>query len=644
MSDIKIALAGNPNVGKSTIFNYLTNSKQHTGNWAGKTVNNQLGKMHYKNNNYYIYDLPGIYSLLPHSEEERVARDFLAFEEYDYIMVVCDGTNLLRNLNLVIQLKELGKDIVLCLNLMDEVKKKKIFIDSKRLSKLLNVKVIEVCGHSKKSLKLLKEEIYSYKVRDNLIDKYVNYPELEEYLDNNYNRYLSINILRKDQDILKRLNVSSLVEIENIDDIIVDRINKQALDIYKRVVVEDEKKNSLLDKIFTGKITGVITMLLFLGIILFLTIKISNYPSSLLFSLFSNLEKSLFVFLNNININPNIIDLLINGIYKVTTWVISVMLPPMMIFFPLFTLLEDFGYLPRIAFNLDGIFKRCSSCGKQALTMAMGFGCNCVGVTGCRIIDSKRERFIAILTNGFIPCNGKFPSIIALISMFIIGNTFMSTGVLLLLILLCFFISFLVSKFLSSTFLKGYPSSFILELPSYRKPRIVNTIVKSIYERTIIVLFRAIVVAIPCGLFIWLLSNINIYDISILNHLINFFNPIGKFFGLDGVIVLAFILGFPANEIIIPIMLMGYLNSGVLVEYSSLLELKNILIMNNWTIYTAISVIILFLFHYPCSTACLTIKKETNSWYYTFLAMLIPTVIGLVLCLGVHFLEILIVL
>jgi len=644
MSDIKIALAGNPNVGKSTIFNNLTNSKQHTGNWAGKTVNNQLGKMHYKNNNYYIYDLPGIYSLLPHSEEERVARDFLAFEEYDYIMVVCDGTNLLRNLNLVIQLKELGKDIVLCLNLMDEVKKKKIFIDSKRLSKLLNVKVIEVCGHSKKSLKLLKEEIYSYKVRDNLIDKYVNYPELEEYLDNNYNRYLSINILRKDQDILKRLNVSSLVEIENIDDIIVDRINKQALDIYKRVVVEDEKKNSLLDKIFTGKITGVITMLLFLGIILFLTIKISNYPSSLLFSLFSNLEKSLFVFLNNININPNIIDLLINGIYKVTTWVISVMLPPMMIFFPLFTLLEDFGYLPRIAFNLDGIFKRCSSCGKQALTMAMGFGCNCVGVTGCRIIDSKRERFIAILTNGFIPCNGKFPSIIALISMFIIGNTFMSTGVLLLLILLCFFISFLVSKFLSSTFLKGYPSSFILELPSYRKPRIVNTIVKSIYERTIIVLFRAIVVAIPCGLFIWLLSNINIYDISILNHLINFFNPIGKFFGLDGVIVLAFILGFPANEIIIPIMLMGYLNSGVLVEYSSLLELKNILIMNNWTIYTAISVIILFLFHYPCSTACLTIKKETNSWYYTFLAMLIPTVIGLVLCLGVHFLEILIVL
>ena len=642
MSNIKIALAGNPNVGKSTIFNYLTNSRQHTGNWAGKTVSNKLGKMHYKNNNYLFYDLPGTYSLLPNSEEERVARDFLVFEEYDYIIVVCDGTNLLRNLNLVIQLKELGKDIVLCLNIMDEVKKREMVIDIKLLSKLLDVKVIEVFGHKKSSLRKLKEEISKYKVRDNVRDRYVIYPELEKYLDNKYNRYININILRKDKDVLKRLNISSNIDIPNIDEIIVNRINNQALDIYNRVVYMEKTDISVLDKIFTSKKLGIPIMILFLGIILFLTIKISNYPSTLLFNLFSVLEKKLFIFLSNININPTIIDLFINGIYKVTTWVISVMLPPMMIFFPLFTLLEDFGYLPRIAFNLDGIFSKCSSCGKQALTMAMGFGCNCVGVTGGRIIDSKRERLIAFLTNSFIPCNGKFPSIIALITMFIIGNTFLSTWVLLLLILLCFFVSFLVSKYLSKTLLKGESSSFVLELPTYKRPQVFKTIIKSIYEKTLIVLFRAIVVAIPCGLFIWLLSNTNIYGISILNHLINFFDPFGKFLGLDGVIVLAFILGFPANEIIVPIMLMGYLNSGTLVEYNSLLELKNILIMNNWSIYTAISVIILFLFHYPCSTTCLTIRKETNSWFYTFLSMIIPTIIGIVLCLCVHVFAILV--
>lgn len=642
MNEIKIALAGNPNVGKSTIFNYLTNSRQHTGNWAGKTVSNKVGKMCYKNKKYYFYDLPGIYSLLPSSEEERVARDFLAFEEYDYIIVVCDNNNLLRNLNLVIQLKELGKDIVLCLNIMDELKKSEMFIDIKLLSKLLDIKVIEVFGHKKSSLKKLREEIFNYKIRVNLRDRYVIYPELEKYLVYKYNRYLSINILRKDKDILGRLNIFCDIEIPNIDEIIVNRINAQAIDIYNRVVYMKKNDNNVLDRIFTSKKFGIPIMILFLGIILFLTIKISNYPSSLLFGLFSILENKLFILLSSININPIIIDLFINGIYKVTTWVISVMLPPMMIFFPLFTLLEDFGYLPRIAFNLDGIFSKCSSCGKQALTMAMGFGCNCVGVTGCRIIDSKRERLISILTNSFIPCNGKFPAIIALISMFIVGNTFLSTGVLLLLILLCFFISFLVSKFLSKTLLKGDNSSFVLELPTYKKPQIIKTIVKSIYEKTLIVLFRAIIVAVPCGLFIWLLSNIYIYDISILNHLINFFNPIGSFLGLDGTIVLAFILGFPANEIIIPIMLMGYLNSGSLVEYSSLLDLKNILIMNNWSICRAISVIVLFLFHYPCSTTCLTIKKETGSWFYTFLAIIIPTIIGVILCLIIHMFEIMI--
>jgi len=666
MCDIKIALAGNPNVGKSTIFNALTHSNQHTGNWAGKTVGNKEGIMKYKNNNYYIYDLPGTYSLLPHSEEERLARDFLIFDEYDFIIVVCDSSSLLRNLNLVLQLKEINKDLVLCLNLMDEAKKKNIKINTLLLEELLDVKVIETCGHDKKSLNNLKEFIYNYRHRksNSVIVKYTEEIENKINIISSYlgkydltidKRWLILNILRKDKfivdkindyldiDILKDLDVDSDIDIDNI---IVECINNKASEIYNKVVSCEKYnfKDKYLDKIFTSKIFGIPIMILFLGLIFLLTIKVSNYPSSMLFSMFNYLEDILLSSLVNLGVNGVLIDLLVNGIYKVTTWVISVMLPPMMIFFPLFTLLEDFGYLPRLAFNLDGMFRKCSSCGKQALTMAMGFGCTCVGVTGCRIIDSKRERLIAILTNAFIPCNGKFPTIIAIISIFFVGinsnlsSLFLSTVILLLIVLFCILMTFLVSKLLSMTILSGYSSSFVLELTPYRKPRIIKTIITSIFDRTLFVLGRAVIVAIPSGFIIWLLANLEINDISILNHMITFFNPFGKLFGLDGVIVLSFILGFPANEIIMPIMLMCYLNAGSLVDYSSLFELKNLLIDNGWTIVTAISVIILFVLHYPCSTACLTIKKETDSWYYTFLSIVIPTFLGLFICLIINLL------
>lgn len=665
MSEKRVVLAGNPNVGKSTIFNALTHSREHTGNWAGKTVGNTEGIMKYKDTKHYVYDLPGIYSLLPHSEEERIARDFLIFDEYDFIIVVCDASSLLRNLNLVLQLKELNKDLVLCLNLIDEAKKKNISINKNLLEKILNIKVIETCGFEKNSLNKLKEFIYEYKgKKDNsFILKYSSFIEekisyISSYLDK-YNlsmdkRWLSLNILRRDEMVVNYinnlLNIDILVELDigiyDIDEEIVECINNKASEIYNSVVSfnKDYSKDRVLDKIFTSKLFGIPIMLMFLGLIFLLTIKISNYPSSMLFSFFSYLENILFNNLIDLGVSRVIVDLIVNGVYKVTTWVISVMLPPMMIFFPLFTLLEDFGYLPRIAFNLDGMFSKCSSCGKQALTMAMGFGCNCVGVTGCRIIDSKRERLIAILTNVFIPCNGKFPTIIALISMFFIGinsglsSLFLSTGILLLIVLFCVLMTFLVSKILSMTILSGCSSSFVLELTPYRKPRIIKTIITSIFERTLFVLGRAVIVAIPCGFLIWCLANINISGINILNHLINFFNPFGKLLGLDGVIVLAFILGFPANEIIMPIMLMCYLNSGTLVEYSSLLELRTLLIDNGWNVLTAISVIILFLFHYPCSTACLTIKNETDSWYYTFLSIVIPTFIGVFLCFIINLL------
>lgn len=681
MNDKKIVLAGNPNVGKSTIFNTLTHSKQHTGNWAGKTVDNKVGVMSYLKRNYYIYDLPGTYSLLPHSEEERIARDFLLFEEYDFIVVVCDASNLLRNLNLVLQLKEIDKELILCLNLMDEAKKKNIEIDILKLEKVLGIKVVDVCAHEKKSIDKLKNILINYiSIKDsndnsnNNSNNIIVYPKVIEdsinlissYLDK-YNislnsRWLALNIIRDDKIIIDRVNeilgldilleleeVLNLVKIKlleediiisDVDDVIVGVINDKASEVYNDVVrvKKEYSKDCFLDKIFTSKIFGIPIMLLFLAIVFLLTIKISNYPSSWLFSLFSYLEGILLECLLNLNVPSVLIDLLINGIYKVTTWVISVMLPPMMIFFPLFTLLEDFGYLPRMAFNLDGMFRKCSSCGKQSLTMAMGFGCNCVGITGTRIIDSKRERLIAILTNSFIPCNGKFPTIIAIITMFFVGlgnsfrDLFLSTFILLLVVLFGIFMTFLVSKVLSMTILSGYPSSFILELPSYRRPRIVKTFVTSIFDRTLFVLFRAIVVAIPSGFLIWLLANIDINGISILNHLVSFFEPFGSIFGLDGEIIIAFILGFPANEIIMPILLMCYLNTGMLVEYNSLIELKSLLIDNGWTILTAISVIILFVLHYPCSTACLTIKKETDSWLYVFLSMIIPTFLGLLFC------------
>ena len=334
--------------------------------------------------------------------------------------------------------------------------------------------------------------------------------------------------------------------------------------------------------------------------------------------------------------------MIINGMYKVLAWVVAVMLPPMAIFFPLFTLLEDLGVLPRIAFNLDGLFKKCCACGKQALTMCMGFGCNACGVTGCRIIDSPRERLIAMLTNNFIPCNGRFPTLISIITIFFVGinagalASIKGVIILLLLIVMGIGMTFLVSKLLSKTILKGKPTSFILELPPYRKPQIGKVIVRSLLDRTLFVLGRAITVAAPAGILIWCLTNFEINNIALITYITNFLAPFAELIGLDGVILTAFILGFPANEIVMPIILMLYMSTGELVETDNLLALKEILVANGWTSVTAICVMLFSLFHWPCSTTCLTIKKETGSWKWTLLGIVIPTIIGLLLCFLVN--------
>lgn len=664
----KIALAGNPNVGKSTVFNALTGLHQHTGNWTGKTVSNAMGNFNYKDKSYEIYDLPGTYSLLSHSKEEEIARDFICFEDYDLIIVVCDAVCLERNLNLVLQILEITKNVIVCVNLLDEAKKKKIKIDLDGLANILGVPVVGTNARSKKGLKNLLEKLevddfkeynVNYgndinkvvdKLSDLLKDKVSDLNprwvalNLLNYDDKLYNKivtYLDYDLL-KDEEIKKSLDIK--IDID-LNEFIVNTIVKTAEDISQKVVkYEDENynlKNQQIDKIITSKSFGIPIMIMMLFIILWLTIKGANYPSNLLFDLFNYVEAYILNFLNFIKCPIWLNNMLIDGIYRVLTWVIAVMLPPMAIFFPLFTLLEDLGFLPRIAFNLDGIFKKCCACGKQALTMCMGFGCNAVGVSGARIIDSPRERLMAILTNVFVPCNGRFPTMITLITIFFVGansnNIFLSVVILTLIILLGFILTFLISYVLSKTILKGIPSSFTIELPPYRKPQIGKVIIRSIFDRTIFVLGRAIIIAIPAGALIWILANIQIANISALEHISIFLDPFAKAIGLDGAILLAFILGFPANEIVVPIMLMIYLSTGELVNFENLDSLKIILVEHGWSIKTAICMLIFTLCHFPCSTTCLTIKKETGSIKWTLISIILPTFVGFTICLLINY-------
>ena len=669
-----IALAGNPNVGKSTVFNAFTGLNQHTGNWPGKTVSNATGMFKYKDRVHKIYDLPGIYSILAHSEEEVVARDFICFGNSDLTVLVCDACSLMRNLNLVLQVTEITKDIIVCVNLMDEAKKKGINIDLAKLSNLLGVEVVGTSARSGKGLDTLAKVIDEYQGNNKKIVK-VKYPavvehaisiiekKIEKRVNHRLNsRWVAINLLKEDEllvdsisnylgdslldsDVIRAINDAKSYLLENdvliteIEDIIVESINNLAEDISKSVTFYGKNdyniKDRLVDKIVTNKITGIPIMLLMFGLIFWLTIEGANYPSAFLNKVFFSIEDNLFNFCSSFM--PSVIsDMLIHGIYRTLAWVVSVMLPPMMIFFPLFTLLEDLGYLPRIAFNVDKVFKKCSSCGKQALTMAMGFGCNAVGVCGARIIDSPRERLIAIITNSFVPCNGRFPTLIAIITMFLVGvnkgGSVLSVIILMGVILFGIFMTFVVSKVLSKTLLKGVPSSFTLELPPYRKPQVGKVIVRSILDRTLFVLGRAVSIAIPAGLIIWMMVNIKIGNISLLSHTSNFLDPFATLLGMDGVILLAFILGFPANEIVIPIIIMAYMATGTLTDYSNLNDLKTLLIDNGWTITTAISVMLFSLMHWPCSTTCLTIKKETKSNKWTFISILVPTLCGIVIC------------
>ncbi len=647
-----IALAGNPNVGKSTIFNNLTGLHQHTGNWTGKTVKSAVGYCEYNDIEYVLVDLPGCYSLNSHSPEEEVARDFLCSGKADVVVVVCDALALERNLNLFIQIKEITDKVVLCVNLMDEAEKNGVQIDLSLLSNITESTVVGTTGRNKKSSYSVLDAIeneYIKQMRDDFkpIVTYPNYIEKIIYAISSvydgtpiYNRLMALNGIES--------SVSSVDNNlrEQISDDIVRTISNKSKEITLKVSQRNNSntnnKSVKIDKILTGKITGFITMLALLLMIFWITIVGANYPSEILSNIFTSLEAPIYNLMLSIHIPAVVADMLVYGVYHILTWIISVMLPPMAIFFPLFTFLEDIGYLPRIAFNLDKAYKKCSACGKQALTMCMGFGCNAAGVVGCRIIDSPRERLIAIITNSFVPCNGRFPAIISVITMFFIANegglfeSVLSSFILALFIIVGILSTLIISKLLSKTFLKGVPSSFTLELPPYRKPQMWKIIVRSVFDRTLFVLSRAICIAAPAGLIIWIFANININDISILNHISNSLDPLGKLMGLDGVILTAFVFGFPANEIVVPLIIMMYTSEGVLSDTYTVNTIRDIFIQNGWTYVTALNTILFMLMHWPCSTTCMTIKAETKSLKWTVVSIIIPTLCGMLLCMAVN--------
>lgn len=670
-----VALAGSPNVGKSTIFNSLTGLRHHTGNWSGKTVSLERGVFRGKKGNYSIVDLPGTYSLFSGSCEQDLARDYICFGKYDLLVVVLDGTNLERNLILALQMIEAGKNVMLCVNIMDEAKKKGIEVDINRLREMLKVKVVGMSSRDKKALGELQDEI-----EKGCLNKRKNDDKAKDYYDESIIspakalashlerqgiedlplEFISMRLLCGEKGfergLLERLGEEFDVEkelrewkannlAEGFDPIeyhdgVIKGIVSRAGDVFESCVKRANRNHSrdlAIDKVLTSAIYGFPVMLLLVAVVFFITLWGANYVSDAISFLLDGvvcLIKDLLVAINT----PEILcDFFINGILGTLSTVVCVMLPPMAIFFPLFTLLEDSGYLPRVAYNLDKPFKKCNTCGKQALSMCMGLGCNAAGVIGCRIIEGKKERVIAAVTNSFMPCNGKLASMVTVVGLFIVSgegafSNIVSVAILLGVVIIGTLATFVSSYLLSKTLLRSERSSFVLELPPYRRPQIIRVLVRSVFDKTLNVLSRAVMVAIPAGALIWILGNFKVGDTALLVYLCRALDSVGRVMGLDGVILAAFLLSFPANEIVLPLVIMGYTSSGVGVDVG----MRELFVLRGWDVKMALCFVILCAFHMPCSTTLISIKKETGSIWWSVVAAILPSFVGVILCVLIN--------
>lgn len=651
MKEITVALAGNPNVGKSTVFNALTGLHQHTGNWPGKTVASAEGGFRSGDYAVRLVDLPGTYSLSADSPEEEVTRDFLLSGTADVTLAVVDATCLQRNLNLVLQIREITPRLVVCVNLLDEAEKDGAEVDLETLSRLLACPVVGAAARSGRGLGELTAAVTAETECDKPCDTWrISYPTpIETALSLlPCRRHRGLALLcgetqpsPEEQAALQQalVHLDGLADQALRDTVTAARVRQaeQMGAACLRRKKAPHRRDRQLDKLLTGRLVGIPAMLLLLGAVFYLTIWGANAPSELLQTTLFSLLEPLKNGLASLGAPEWLQGLIADGLYRTTAWVVAVMLPPMAIFFPLFTLLEDAGYLPRVAFNLDGLMCRCGGHGRQSLTMCMGFGCNACGVTGCRIIDSPRERLTAQLTNSIVPCNGRFPTLVVFISLFFLGNTagpgrrLLAAAVFLGIILFSVGMTLLCSKLLSVTLLRGQVSSFSLELPPYRPPQIGRVLVRSLLDRTLFVLGRAVTVAAPAGALIWILANLTVSGQPLLMVLSDFLQPLGGIMGLDGMVLLAFLLAFPANEIMLPVLAMGYLSTSTMLEVEAD-RLGQVLTAHGWSWQTAVCATVLCLLHLPCGTTCLTLLKETGSKKWTLVGMLLPLCTGILLC------------
>ncbi len=572
LQKITVLLAGNPNVGKSSLFNALTGLHHHTGNWTGKTVEVSAGQRRMGHRVYEFVDLPGTYSLSGTSQDERIAAQCIAQSQADCVVVVCDAGALERNLILALQIMERTEKVILCVNLMDEARRQGISVDARQLSTLLGIPVVCTAVPKRQGLDALVQQIGETVASEPPVP--VFWPDF----------------------------------IQGAQEIAARCIRQEA--------APGENWRLQLDKILVSRRRGVPIMLGLLFGILCLTVWGANLPSAMLEDL---LARGYGLLTGWLEAWPFWLrGLLLDGMYATATRVLAVMLPPMAIFFCLFTVLEDVGYLPRMAFLLDGKMRRCGGCGKQALTMCMGLGCNAVGVTGCRIIGSPRERLQAILTNAMVPCNGRFPALILLAGIFCPpGWSALAVAGAVVLGMLG---AMGMSGVLSRTALKHSPSLFLLELPPLRRPRFGQILLRSLLDRTGKVALRALLVAAPAGAVLWLLANTDALEIFV-----GILEPVGLLMGMNGLILAGFLLSLPANELMIPVVILAFTGAGSLQGISGGAE-------GIFTWQSALCALVFTVFHWPCATTLLTVYKETGSLKQTAAAFFLPTAVGFMLC------------